>query len=158
MGKGRESLLAGRNRSPLTESEIRRAANTFLGLDSSVPVHYDPDSPTIFHVTVDETGIDQGEIIIGPDIYPGGSIVDPNSALSLQAAAVHELTHFYRWRDKAELPDGRLTHLDEALTSLEAICRYERHLNPTDVHQLVTDAIQRLHLHIKELGLINSDN
>ncbi len=85
----------------------------------------------------------------GPDIYPGRGIVDPNSALSLDAAAAHELAHYYRWRDKTELPaTDRMTPLDEALTSMDAILRYERHLKPHDIRMLVSDAVQRINIYV----------
>lgn len=145
----RLSLLAGRNKAPLTTDEIRRAVNTFLGLDKSVTARYAEGSRTAFHELADETGT-YGEIIFGPDIYPGSSVVDPNSALSLDAAAAHELTHYHRWKDKTALSGDDVEHLDEALTSLQAIFRYDRHLNETDVRQLVADAVQRLQLFVRQ--------
>src|SRR5215203_6612210 len=97
------SLLAGRNQSPLTSEDKRRAINTFLGLDPTVNVRYEETGKTVFQVVYNEAGGEEyGEIICGPDIYPGRSVIDPNSALGLQAAAVHELTHYYRWKDKIE--------------------------------------------------------
>jgi hypothetical protein len=149
---GPHSLLAGRNHAPLSESDIRRAINTFLGLDPSVNVRYDGNANTHFHVVKPEGEPEYGEIVFGPDIYPGPGIVDPNSALSLDAAAAHELTHYYRWRDKSELPDPQMKHLDEALTSLEAMLRYEKDLQPVDIRQLVADALQRMHLYLNELN------
>jgi hypothetical protein len=44
-----------------------------------------------------------------------------------------------------------MEHLDEALTSLQAIMRYDRHLSDPDVRQLICDAIQRLQLYVQEL-------
>jgi hypothetical protein len=84
--------------------------------------------------------------------------VDPNSALSVDAAAAHELTHYHRWRDKSDLKEPKLEYLDEALTSLQAIARYTQHLSETDKAQLVADAIQRIQLFVRdylapELGL-----
>jgi len=151
MSKERVSLLAGRNCAPLTSDEVRRAINTFLGLDRYVNVRYDESSRTVFRTSCDEKGEEYGEIVIGPDIYPGSSVVDPNSALSLEAAAAHELTHYYRWKDKIELAADKSEHLDEALTSLQAIMRYDKHLNEADVKQLASDAFQRLRLYIHEL-------
>lgn len=144
------SLLTGRNTAPLSEEQIRRAINTFLGLDRNVNARYMPDSRTIFRVSVDPEGHEYGEIIFGPDLYPGPNIIDPNSALSLEAAAAHELTHYHRWKDMAALSEDALHHLDEALTSLQAICRYDRELNNTDKRQLVADAMQRLQLFAAE--------
>lgn len=131
---------------------MRRAINTFLGMDSSVNVRYDGNANTHFHVVKEGVEAEYGEIVFGPDIYPGPGIVDPNSALSLDAAAAHELTHYYRWRDKSELTDPRMKHLDEALTSLEAMLRYEKELKPVDMRGLVADALQRLHFYIAELN------
>ena len=151
MSKGRYSLLAGRNQVPLSEEEVRRATNTFIGLDPSVNVRHETAARTVFRVDRDSSGQEFGEIVFGPDIYPGSGVVDPNSALSLDAAAAHELTHYHRWRNKAALSDDSLEHIDEALTSLEAIQRYGRHLRELDVLQLVSDALQRLHLHLQNL-------
>src|SRR5262245_29636545 len=149
MHNGRTSLLAGRNKAPLTQDEVRRAINTFLGLDGTVNVRHEAESTTGFRVSRDASGT-YGEIVFGPDIYPGSSVVDPNSVLSLDAAAAHELTHFYRWKDKVALSEETLEHLDEALTSLQAILRYSGKLNETDIRQLVSDAFQRLQLFITE--------
>jgi hypothetical protein len=144
------SLLAGRNAVPLNQQEILRAVNTFLGLDNQVNVKHEQGSQTAFHVRKSETAQDYGEIIFGADIYPGRSVVDPNSALSLDAAAAHELTHYYRWKYKNALEETWLMHVDEALTSLQAIFRYDRKLSETDVRQLVSDAMQRLQLFVRE--------
>ena len=62
----------------------------------------------------------------------------------MPAAAAHELSHFYRWRDKTELPAGAYRDLDEALTSLDAMLRYDRELTRHEVLQLGRDAIHRL--------------
>lgn len=144
------SLLAGRNAAPLTDQEIRRASQVFLGLEARVPFKYDAAARTVFRVVVADDGEHYGEVVFGPDLYPGGSVADANSALSLNAAVAHELTHFHRWRDKLALPESELEHLDEALTSLQAIQRYDRDLNPTDVRQLVADAVQRIRLFVHE--------
>lgn len=152
MANERRSLLAGRNQAPLSPDEVRRATNTFLGLDNKVSTHYDEGARTAFRVCQDESGQEYGEIVFGPDIYPGSSVVDPNSVLSLDAAAAHELTHYYRWKDKIALPDGSMNHVDEALTSLQAIMRYDHHLSVTDVRQLISDAIQRIHLYVEKLS------
>lgn len=146
----KSSLLAGRNNVPLSEIEVRRAINTFLGLDEDVNVRYDPNVQTVFRVSEDNNGEPYGEIVFGPDIFPGTSVIDPNAVLSLDAAAAHELTHYYRWKDKIALSDDSLEHLDEALTSLQAISRYAGRLNEIDVRQLVSDATARLQLFVKE--------
>jgi hypothetical protein len=147
----RRSLLAGRNQSPLSQEEILRASNTFLGLDSAVSVRHVHNARTAFRVARDDTNDEYGEVVFGPDIYPGRSVVDPNSALSLTAAAAHELTHFHRWRDMIALPQDAVEHLDEAFTSLQAIFRYQRHLSEHDILQLVADSIQRLQLYVQSL-------
>lgn len=152
MAAERYSLLAGRNKAPLSQEEVRRAATTFLGLDQNVNARYDEGARTVFRVSTDDSGHEFGEIIFGPDVYPGASVVDPNSALSLDAAAAHELTHYHRWKDKTALAAGALEHLDEALTSLQAIFRYDKQLSHTDIRQLVSDAIQRLQLYARELA------
>jgi hypothetical protein len=146
----RRSLLAGRHKAPLTAQETLRASNTFLGLDSSVNARYSADEVTSFRVTVTDQDEVYGEIVFGPDIYPGTSLVDPNSALGLEAAAAHELTHYHRWHDKTALDDEAHVHLDEALTSLQAILRYQQ-LSSTSKAQLVSDALHRLHLYIDGL-------
>jgi hypothetical protein len=146
------SLLAGRNSAPLTQEEVRRATNVFLGLDDKVNARHEADVRTAFRVSIDDSGNHYGEVVFGPDIYPGTSVVDPNSALSLQAAAAHELTHYHRWRDKTSISEEELEHIDEALTSLEAVLRYDHQLNRTDVRVLVSDAMQRLRLYVKELN------
>jgi hypothetical protein len=64
----------------------------------------------------------------------------------MQAAAAHELCHFYRWRDQTEIVADQLEEIDEALTSLEAVLRFPRELSPHEVRQLVSDAIQRLQI------------
>src|SRR6266567_3995071 len=152
MATDRYSLLAGRNQTPLSVEEVRRAINTFLGLDSSVNARYDATAHTVFRVDHDGSGAEYGEVVFGPDIYQGAGVLDPNSALSLDAAAAHELTHYHRWRNKAALTDETLEHIDEALTSLETILRYGHHLNESDRLGLVSDAIQRLQLHLQDLA------
>jgi len=151
----KSSLLAGRNTAPLSSDEIRRASTVFLGLDGKVNARYDASSRTSFRISNDQAG-EYGEVVFGPDIYPGASVIDANSALSLDAAAAHELTHYHRWRDKRALAEPELEHVDEALTSLQAISRYGSQLNETDVRLLVADAVQRLHMYVQEMGKIDS--
>jgi hypothetical protein len=148
MPQNKKSLLAGRQQAPLSPDEIRRASNTFLGFERSVNARYEQTARTAFWVREEESGEQFGEIVFGPDIYPGHSVVDPNSALSLDAAVAHELTHYHRWKDKTALPKDSMEHLDEALTSLQAVMRYDRHLGEHDVRQLICDAIQRLQMYI----------
>jgi len=148
MPANRESLLAGRNGAPLDPRDVRRATNTFLGLDSTAPVRYEEGARTAFRVTVEEVE-EVVEIVFGPDLYPGIGVADPNSSLSMQAAAAHELSHYYRWRDRTEIVNDQLYEINEALTSLEAILRFPRELNDHDIRQLVADAIQRLQIYIQ---------
>lgn len=150
MPANRESLLAGRNAQPLDDQGVRRAYNTFLGLDSKAPVRHEPGARTCFRVTLDEQGAEVTEIVFGSDIYPGIGVVDPNSSLSVQAAAAHELSHYYRWYDKTELSQEQLAEIDEALASLEAILRFQKQLSEHEIRQLVSDAIQRLQLYAQK--------
>ena len=144
------SLLAGRSSDQLSEAEIRSVANTFVGLDRNVPFQHDPDGSTRFVVENDDAE-EVGRVYFGPDIYPGRSVLDPNSALSMKAAVAHEISHFHRWLDRTELPLGEHRHLDEALASLDAALRFANDLSPHEVQQLVRDAIQRLQMHGAEL-------
>lgn len=148
MPANRESLLAGRHAAPLNSEEVRRVINTFLGLDGTAPVRYENGARTRFRVVEEEGAEPLIEIVFGADIYPGIGVVDPNSSLSMQAAAAHELCHFYRWRDKTEIQEEDLVHIDEAMTSLEAILRFPK-LGEHDCRQLVSDAIQRLQLFVQ---------
>jgi len=149
MAPTRSSLRAGRNRAPLSAEQVKRATNTFLGFDSQVNARYDAHERTGFRVTHD--GEHQfGEIVFGPDIYPGTGIVDPNSALSLEAAVAHELTHYSRWKNLQALPETDFEHLDEAFTSLQAISYFSNNLSPIDIRQLAADAMQRLQLFMDE--------
>jgi hypothetical protein len=120
---------------------------TFLGLNATAPVRYEAGARTSFRVTRDRNGGDDvEEILFGPDLYPGAGVADPNSSLSMQAAAAHELCHLYRWRDRTEIGAEQLEEIDEALTSLEAVLRFPRELSAHEVRQLVSDAIQRLQM------------
>jgi hypothetical protein len=147
----RESLLAGRNNQPLSDDDVRRVFNTFLGLDSTLPVRYTPGNRTVFRVPAGGPDGGDCEVTFGEDIYPGVSVLDPNASLSMQAAVAHEVTHFCRWRDKTELQQTEFAEIDEALTSMESILRYPRQLNEHDIRQLVADAIQRLQLFVHRM-------
>lgn len=151
MGGTIRSLLAGRNARPLTERQVRQVTSILVGMEPQrVAYEYQSDGFTAFRVQVEEGGEVFGEIVIGPDIYPGSSMVDANSMLGPKAAIAHELTHYHRWVDGIELPLDDKRHLDEALTSLQAIGRYASHLSEVEVRQLVADAIQRIQLYLEE--------
>lgn len=144
------SLLTGRNTAPLDNTDIRRISNMVLGLDNGVNFKYEEGANTRFLTRTDEAGEVHGEIIFSNDVYPGTNIANPNSALTLKAAIAHELTHFHRWQNRTELPHGVKTHIDEAMTSLEAALRYGRDLDRTDFEGLISDALQRLRMYIAE--------
>lgn len=146
----RASLLPGRNAVPLTQTQISRAATMIFGLDQTVNARYEAGSFTRFVVRNDEFGEEVGEIIFSDDIYQGTNLANPNSILSLKGAAVHELAHYYRWQGGTELPYGHLTHLDEAMTSLEAALRYFPDLDRTDMQGLISDALQRLRHYVND--------
>lgn len=145
------SLLDGRNLTPLSDREQRRAVNVFLGLDRSVNSRYEEGTRTRFVTSIDDAGDEFGEVVFSSDVYPGGNLVNPNASLSLDGAAAHELAHYYRWLNKSDLPHGHLTHIDEAMTSLEAALRYSGKLSPNDIQGLISDALHRLRLHVAEL-------
>jgi hypothetical protein len=148
----RESLLAGRNAQPLSDDDVRRVYNTFLGLDPTLPVRYQAGTRTVFRVPAQQPELGECEVTFGADIYPGNAVLDPNASLSMLAAVAHEVTHFNRWRDKTEIDDARLEAIDEALTSLDAILSFPKQLNDRDVRQLVADAIQRLQIYVQTLN------
>lgn len=144
------SLLTGRNLAPLNDQDTRRVSSVFLGLDGNVNARYEAGATTRFVISQDDNGQEFGEIIFSSDIYPGQNVANPNATLSLKGAAAHELTHYYRWQDKSELPHGTMTHIDEAMTSLEAALRYSHSLDKTDVQGLISDALQRIRLFLAE--------
>jgi hypothetical protein len=151
MPANRESLLAGRNAQPLTDEAVLRVFSIFRYLDQNAPVRYDPGQRTCFRVGPNENGVQVAEIVFGPDIRPGQGIFDPNSRLGVEAAAAHELSHFHRYQDGTELNQEALLHVDEALTSLDAVLRFQGLLSENDRRQLVADAMQRLHLYVQQL-------
>lgn len=144
------SLLSGRSTDALTEGAIRSVASTFVGLGGrDIAYQHDTVGATRF-VVEDDEGEEVGRVYFGRDIYPGTSVLDPNSALSMRAAVAHEISHVHRWRDRTELPLGVHRHLDEALTSLDAALRFPE-LSSHEVQQLIRDAMQRLQLYYAEL-------
>jgi hypothetical protein len=70
----------------------------------------------------------------------------------MQAAAAHEICHFHRWYNKTELEGERFADVDEALTSLEAILRFQTNLSLHEICQLVADAIHRLQTYTHKLA------
>lgn len=144
----RLAIAGSRNTSPLSQPEVTRVINTFLGLDASVqPVTYEAGARTVFRIIsaeVSDTGEEYGEIVFGEDIYPGTGLANPNAALTMRAAVAHEASHFHRWLNKTQLDDPELEYLDEALTSLEAVQRYGHQLDYTEITQLIADAHFRL--------------
>lgn len=142
---GPESLLGGRNAQPLSDHEVMRVGTAIISMDGKVPFKHAPGERTRCRV-YQEAGETICEVVFGPDIFPGASVIDSNAALSMNAAVAHELSHYHRWRDKIEIDDLNLTHLDEALTSLDAVHRFNQHLSEADIRQLVADAMQRLQM------------
>jgi hypothetical protein len=123
----------------------------FLGLDRNVNARYEEGTRTRFVTDIDGGGEEYGEIIFSSDVYPGANLVNPNASLSLDGAAAHELAHYYRWLNKSELPHGQLSHIDEAMTSLEAALRFSEKLSSNDIQGLISDALHRLRMHVAEL-------
>lgn len=147
------SLLAGRNQAPLSRGEIDRATATFLAFDDKVSARYEAGARTRFVVVPEQDGEPEyGEVVFSEDLYPGNNIAHANAALSMRAAAAHELSHFYRWLDKRELDGAAKRNLDEALTSLEAAQRFAKKLTETEILELVADAAERLRLHLADLA------
>jgi hypothetical protein len=131
--------------------EVRSVTNTFLGLDREVPFQHDDGGYTRFVVETEDDE-EVGRVYFSPDIFPGSSVLDPNSALSMKAAVAHEISHFHRWKDRTELPLGVHRELDEALTSLDAALRFATQLSQHEIQQLIRDAMQRLQLHRNTLN------
>jgi hypothetical protein len=67
----------------------------------------------------------------------------------MKGAVAHEISHFHRHRNLTELNDERLRHIDEAMTSLEAIGRFPRELSDHDTRELAADALHRLRLFVQ---------
>ena len=147
MAREDASLQAGRNTRPLDDGEIQRVMSVFYNLDRTANVRYDEHSRTVFRPINEGTDLNH-EIVFGPDIFPGPAIADPNACLSMRCAAAHELTHKARHDDLTEVNEPELEDLDEALTSLGAILRFQGDLSGQEIRELISDAIQRLMLHI----------
>lgn len=152
MARNEHSLLPNRSAKVLEPKDQTNVYNTFLGLDNTVNVKYEAGSKTCFKVTIID-GEEVGEIIVGPDIFPGQDIVNPNAMLSMEAAAAHEVSHFHRWRNNQEIMNNDFQDLDEALTSLTAIMRFNVQLGHSDQLGLVADAMQRITKFLGEHGI-----
>jgi len=155
MPKEDGSLLHGRGNTPLTDEQQKTIAAAFYYFDRTANVRFDPGR-TRFRPLAGDPDINH-EILFGPDILPGPNIADPNSCLNMRAAVAQELAHKARHDDATELNDPALEHIDEALTSLSAILRYQRKLEDYEILQLVSDAVQRLQLHVVQLQQNTTD-
>src|SRR5258708_24410433 len=142
----RASLPPNGNHQALTDGQIDRMFLTFRHLDSRVNIRHVPGKRTCFVVTAGPEG-DVAEICFGPDIHPGGGILDPNSIMTPQAAAAHEIAHYHRWAEGTEPPQGALDNIDEALTRLTAGLRFHDKLEWIDTRQLISHSVQRLEMH-----------
>ena len=144
MARGSISLPPGRRQTALSDVEMRKAESVFRVLNYTGPIAFEPQAGgrTRFTLRTDEaTGQEEGLIIIGPDLYPGQAVANPNSVIDALPTAAHEITHYIRWEEGRELPQG---HLDEAMTSLQAICIFKTALSSLQIEQLVSDALVRL--------------
>jgi hypothetical protein len=144
--RSRESLLSGRRITSLTPEEIKSMERNFRGLGYDGPLEFDESasSKTKFVVARDENDDEFGKIIVGADIFPGYDVANPNAVLDPIAAVAHEITHYTRWVSKRELPFGIFNDIDEAMTSLQAVCAFKSDLNALHIEQLVSDALSRL--------------
>lgn len=145
----RASLPPNRNNQPLTDDQIDRIFLLFRSLDPNVPVRYVPNKRTCFIVRQPPAGGPVGEICFSADIHPGAAVIDPNSIMSPRAAAAHEIAHYHRWADATELPQGAMDNIDEALTSLSAVLRFQDRLDWIESRQLISDAIARLQMFVQ---------
>jgi hypothetical protein len=149
MTKEAGSLLHGRGTAPLTEEQQEKISAAFYYFDRTANVRFDPGR-TRFKPVNGNPDMNH-EILFGPDILPGQNIADPNACLSMRGAVVHELTHKARHDDATEINDPALEHIDEALTSLSAILKFQRKLEDFEIVGLVSDAVQRLQLHVAQV-------
>lgn len=141
------SLLHGRNTVPLSDEQKTNIANAFYYYDRTANARFD-EGRTRFRAI---PGDPNHEILFGSDILPGVAIADPNSCINMRAAVAHELAHKARHDDATEIDDPELELVDEALTSLSAILRFQRKLEDFEILQLVSDAVQRLQLYVAKM-------
>lgn len=147
MARSDASLQAGRNAAPLDDKMVRRVMSVFYNLDRTSNVRYDAGSRTVFRPLDGEDGINH-EIVVGPDIFPGAAVADPNASLSMRCAAAHELSHKYRHDNLTEINELELEDIDEALTSLTAILQFQTELSAQEIRELISDSIQRLMMYV----------
>lgn len=143
---GQPSLLPGRGAKALEKYDEERITNIIRAFRYDGPVEFDEGNSTRtrFAVCEDGKGDKFGKIVIGSDIQQGTDVANPNAMLDEMAAIAHELTHYQRWKDKRDLPIGDLNDIDEAMTSLQAVCAFKTLLSDMQIEQLVSDALQRL--------------
>jgi hypothetical protein len=144
------SLPPTRRREALSEEEFRIVEIIFRGLGYVGALERAPQNDSFTRFIVRGQGADvYGVIVVAGDLYPRrGDVANPNSTIDAPSAAAHEITHFYRWQSGTELSRGPL---DEAITSLEAVCRFRRDLNPVQIEALISDALYRLNILSQEM-------
>lgn len=146
VNRSRESLLPGRRINALSQEEVKSMERNFRGLGYDGVLEFDEStaSKTKFVVYKDENDEEIGKVVVGADIFPGYDVANPNAVLDPLAAVAHEITHYERWISKRELPQGKFDDIDEAITSLQAVCSYTSDLSSLHIQQLVSDALHRL--------------
>ena len=147
MAKQHGSLLHGRNNVPLSDRQQKQVLSLFFGMDAAANVRYEAASRTVFREINDHDELNH-EIVFGPDIFPGLAVADPNASLGVKCAVAHELAH----------NEPELEEIDEALTSLSAILRFHNDLSTHEIRQLVSDATQRLQMHVQRRREIAQDS
>ena len=157
MAKQHGSLLHGRNNVPLSDRQQKQVLSLFFGMDAAANVRYEAASRTVFREINDHDELNH-ELVFGPDIFPGLAVADPNASLGVKCAVAHELAHKARHDDLTEVNEPELEEIDEALTSLSAILRFHNDLSTHEIRQLVSDATQRLQMHVQRRREIAQDS
>ncbi|MFO8072036.1 MAG: hypothetical protein R6V85_09200 [Polyangia bacterium] len=142
-----QSYLTGRRQDELTPDDISRVKQAFQALGYSGPLEFRRGHRTTtgVRVVIDEhTRMPTPRIYVGADIMPGADVVNPNQRIDYVAAAAHEITHTIRIENNQEFVEAEFKDIEEAITSLHAACEFRNVLRPSQVEQLVTDAVQRL--------------
>lgn len=154
-----------RNLHGLDEAQIDRAKLTWEFITQTGPEEGDAtlESAALsgFSVNLDisqaatsgsTTAFLEGQAIVrlGADAYPSSTRgLSANANLSLTACLCHELAHAQRYHLGFRRPlDGCETNLDEAETSIHA--SYMPFLTPTERHDLIDDARERLEIWKRE--------